>query len=311
MTTGGRTLHLIGAATDIGAADRGSSMGPDALRVAGLDRALRRLGHEVIDRGNLAGPPNPEAQARDGYRHLAETVTWCQAVHDAVLASLGEGALPILLGGDHSLAIGSIAAVARHCAATDQALSVLWLDAHADFNTPQSSPSGNLHGMPVAVVTGHGPEALLALGHRVPMVAPSQIIQIGIRSVDHQEKAAVEESGITVYDMRRVDEMRMRRVMEAALDQIQRTGGHVHLSFDVDFLDPSVAPGVATTVTGGPTYREAQLAMEMIHDAVTIGSLDIAELNPALDLRNQTAEVTVELIASAFGEQILARHERT
>lgn len=301
-------IALIGAPTDIGAGHRGSSMGPEALRVAGIEAALRRLGCAIEDRGNIAGPVNPDAAPVNGYRHLEETTIWCQAVRDAVDDALRRGSLPILLGGDHSLSIGSIAAVARHCAAMQRPLSVLWLDAHADFNTPDTSPSGNIHGMPVAVIAGHGPGRLTGLGNQVPMVDPSRIIQLGVRSIDAAEKHNVVRSGMAVYDMRRIDENGMRWAMEEILDRLCALGGHVHVSLDLDFLDPSIAPGVATTVSGGPTYREAQLCMEMIYDSGLIGSLDIMELNPAFDLRNRTAELIVELVQSLFGEQILSRH---
>ena len=301
-------IALIGAPTDIGAGHRGSSMGPEALRVAGIEAALRRLGCAIEDRGNIAGPVNPDASPVNGYRHLEETTIWCQAVRDAVDDALRRGFLPILLGGDHSLSIGSIAAVARHCAAMQRPLSVLWLDAHADFNTPDTSPSGNIHGMPVAVIAGHGPGRLMGLGDQVPMVDPSRIIQLGVRSIDAAEKHNVVRSGMAVYDMRRIDENGMRWAMEEILDRLCALGGHVHVSLDLDFLDPSIAPGVATTVSGGPTYREAQLCMEMIYDSGLIGSLDIMELNPAFDLRNRTAELIVELVQSLFGEQILSRH---
>lgn len=301
-------IALIGAPTDIGAGHRGSSMGPEALRVAGIEAALRRLGCAIEDRGNIAGPVNPDAAPVNGYRHLQETTIWCQAVRDAVDDALRRGFLPILLGGDHSLSIGSIAAVARHCAAMQRPLSVLWLDAHADFNTPDTSPSGNIHGMPVAVIAGHGPGRLTGLGNQVPMVDPSRIIQLGVRSIDAAEKHNVVRSGMAVYDMRRIDENGMRWAMKEILDRLSALGGHVHVSLDVDFLDPSIAPGVATTVSGGPTYREAQLCMEMIYDSDLMGSLDIMELNPAFDLRNRTAELIVELVQSLFGEQILSRH---
>ncbi len=304
-----RPIALIGAPTDVGAGSRGSSMGPEALRVAGLDEALRQLGLTVIDRGNLSGPVNPHAEPVDGYRHLPETVAWCRALELAAHDSLAGGELPIVMGGDHCLAIGSIAGVARHCAEQEMPLSVIWLDAHADFNTPATSPSGNIHGMPVAVMAGQGPKQLTDIGHAVPMLDPANVIQIGIRSIDRQEKLAVLAHKLEVYDMRRIDERGMRATMEAALAQVRRTGGHLHVSFDVDFLDPSIAPGVATTVTGGPSYREAQLCMEMIYESGLMGSLDIMELNPAYDTQNRTAKLVVELVESLFGEQILSRHK--
>jgi arginase len=282
-------------------------MGPEALRVAGIDKSLRRLGRDIVDRGNLSGPTNPEAEPDGGYRHLGEVLAWCTAVRDAVYTSLGADELPIVLGGDHSLSIGSIAGVARFCAERNRPLAVLWLDAHADFNLPASSPSGNLHGMPLSVITGHGPAELTALGHALPIVRADRIVQIGVRSVDRIEKRLVIDSGLVVFDMRRIDEMRMRTVMEQALEYVGRDAAHVHVSFDVDFLDPSIAPGVPTTVSGGPTYREAQLCMEMIYDSGLLRSLDIMELNPAFDSGNRTAELVVELVESLFGQQILAR----
>lgn len=307
----GPTIALIGAPTDIGAGHRGGSMGPEALRVAGIERALRRLGYGVVDRGDLSGPPNPDGAPVAGYRHLAEVTLWCERVRDALLAALEEGLFPVLLGGDHCLAIGSIAAIAKHCAAQETPLTVLWLDAHADFNTPETSPSGNIHGMPVAVAAGLGPEALTGLGHAKPMIDPTRILQVGIRSVDHVEKRKVVESGLEVHDMRRIDENGMRKTMAEILKRVAAIGGHLHVSFDVDFLDPAIAPGVGTTVPGGPTYREAQLCMEMIYDSGLMRSLDIMELNPAYDERNRTAKLVVELVESLFGEQILSRHHST
>jgi arginase len=281
-------------------------MGPEALRVAGLAEALAQHGSEVIDRGNLAGPANPWLPPAHGYRHLDEVVAWNQSVHDAVLAELRIGRLPVLMGGDHSLAVGSIGAVARHCREAGKKLRVLWLDAHADFNTSTLTPSGNLHGMPVACLCGHGPQALLEIGGQVPALNPKWIRQIGIRSVDAGEKHLVHQVGLEVFDMRYIDEMGMRHTMELALATLD-ANTHLHVSFDVDFLDPPIAPGVGTTVPGGPTYREAQLCMEMIADTGRLASLDVMELNPALDVRNQTASVAVDLIESLFGKSTLMR----
>ncbi len=302
----GPRVSLIGAPTDIGAGTRGASMGPEALRVAGLRPTLEAQGAEVEDRGDLAGPANPQRAPSAGYRHLDEVLQWNRAVHDAVAAELERDRLPILLGGDHSLSVGSISAVARHCRRTGRPLRILWLDAHADFNTSLLTPSGNLHGMPVACLCGFGPDALVDLGGRRPAIDPGEIRQIGIRSVDQGEKRLVHEVGLEVYDMRYVDEVGMRRTLEIALADLARDA-HVHVSFDVDFLDPDIAPGVGTTVPGGPSYREAQLCMEMIADTGRMGSLDIMELNPALDLKNRTAEVAVDLAASLFGESTLMR----
>ena len=303
-------ISLIGAPTDIGAGTRGAGMGPEALRVAQLQPMLEAHGLEVVDRGNLAGPANPWQPPVDGYRHLAEVVAWNRAVHDAVLAELRLDRLPILLGGDHSLAVGSIAAVARHCRDTGRRLRVLWLDAHADFNTSALTPSGNLHGMPVACLCGHGPRELVELGagpgHAGAALHPRQVRQIGVRSVDPGEKRFVHAHGLDVFDMRYIDEHGMRHAMELALATLD-AGTHLHVSFDVDFLDPDIAPGVGTTVRGGPSYREAQLCMEMIADSGRLGSLDVMELNPALDDRNRTALLAVDLIESLFGKSTLMR----
>jgi len=301
-----RTAALIGAPTDVGAADRGSSMGPEALRVAGLGAALARHGLKVIDRGNVSGPPNPSLPPVGGYRHLSEVYEWNRNVHDAVYRDLELGNLPVLLGGDHSLGIGSISAAARHCRETGQELRVLWLDAHADFNTSDLSPSGNLHGMPLACLCGFGPQELVQLGGAVPAISPQWIRQVGIRSVDSGEKQFIQEQGLEVFDMRSVDEMGVRQVMDSVLADLD-ANTHLHVSFDVDFLDPEIAPGVGTTVPGGPSYREAQLCMEMIADTGRLGSLDVVELNPALDVRNKTALLAVDLIESLFGKSTLIR----
>ena len=304
-----RAISLIGAPTDIGAGTRGSSMGPEALRVADIGAVLAALGLDVVDRGNLSGPTNPGLAPVDGYRHLPQVIEWTRAVHDAVYAELALGRMPILLGGDHCLGIGSIAAVARHCRAAGKRLRVLWLDAHADFNTSTLTPSGNIHGMPVAVLCGHGPAELTGLAGHVPAIQPGWVRQIGIRSVDAGEKRFVHEADLEVFDMRFIDEMGMRHAMELALATMD-PGTHLHVSFDVDFLDPDISPGVGTTVRGGPTYREAQLCMEMIADTGLLASLDVVELNPALDVRNRTAEVAVDLVQSLFGKSTLLRKRR-
>ncbi|MBK6570639.1 arginase [Candidatus Aalborgicola defluviihabitans] len=299
-------ISLIGAPTDIGAGSRGASMGPEALRVAQIASVLAQQGLEVLDRGNLSGPANPWLPPVNGYRHLAEVTDWNQTVHDAVYTELADGRLPILLGGDHCLGIGSISAVARHCRDTGKKLRILWLDAHADFNTSALTPSGNIHGMPMACLCGHGPKELIEIGGHVPAISPKWIRQIGIRSVDEGEKRFVHQMDLEVFDMRYIDEMGMRAAVELALALVD-ANTHLHVSFDVDFLDPDIAPGVGTTVRGGPNYREAQLCMEMIADTGRLASLDVMELNPALDERNRTAEVAVDLIESLFGKSTLMR----
>ncbi len=301
-----RSVSLIGVPTDIGAGHRGASMGPEALRVARIGEALTARGVEVIDRGNLAGPYNPWLPPTEGYRHLQEVVAWNTALRDAVAAELDQGRLPVVLGGDHCLAIGSIAAVAAHVRKTKRKLRIIWLDAHADFNTSAITPTGNVHGMPVSCLCGIGPAPLVEIGDRKPVLDPGQVRQIGIRSVDEGERRLVHDVGLDIYDMRYIDEVGMRRVMEEALDGLD-DDTHLHVSFDVDFLDPSIAPGVGTTVAGGPNYREAQLVMEMIADTGRMASLDIVELNPAFDQRNQTAQLAVDLVESLFGKSTLMR----
>ena len=299
-------VSLIGVPTDGGADTRGARMGPEALRVAGLAQAIEAFGHEVRDCGNLGGPANPWQPAVNGYRHLAEVAEWNRTLHTAMLAELQQNRLPIMMGGDHCLGMGSISAVARHCKATGRKLRVLWLDAHADFNTATLTPSGNIHGMPVACLCGHGPAELVDMGGPGHRLHPRDIRQVGIRSVDPGEKRMLAELGIEVFDMRFIDEMGMRHTMELALALVD-ANTHLHVSLDVDFLDPDIAPGVGTTVRGGPTYREAQLCMEMIADTGRLASLDVVELNPALDVRNQTAELAVDLIESLFGKSTLMR----
>jgi arginase len=301
-----RNVSLIGAPTDVGAGVRGASMGPEAIRVAGLGEALRGRGVDVLDRGNLTGPTNPWQPPVEGYRHFDEVVAWNRTVHDAVYSELKTGRMPILLGGDHCLGLGSIAAVAHHCRDVGKKLRVLWLDAHTDFNTSALTPSGNIHGMPVACLCGFGPQELIEIGGHVPAISPKWVRQIGIRSVDEGERAFVHQHDLEVFDMRYIDEMGMRHTMELALATLD-SNTHLHVSFDVDFLDPVMAPGVGTTVGGGPTYREAHLCMEMIHDTGRLASLDVMELNPALDVRNQTALVAVDLIESLFGKSTLMR----
>ena len=299
-------VSLIGVPTDVGAGHRGARMGPDALRIAGLGEALAARGVDVIDTGNVQGPANPWTGPVDGYRHLDEVVAWNRAVMDATAAELARGRLPIMMGGDHCLAMGSITAVARHCRQAGRKLRVLWLDAHSDFNTSEVTPSGNIHGMPVACLCGIGPDALTKLGGDAPAITPAMVRQIGIRSVDPEEKKLIKDHRVDVYDMRYIDEVGMKRTVEAALEGMD-ADTHLHVSFDVDFLDPSIAPGVGTTVPGGPNYREAQLVMEMIADTDRMMSLDIVELNPIIDTRNLTAELVVDLVESLFGKSTLMR----
>nr|WP_236903963.1 arginase [Comamonas serinivorans] len=302
-------MRLIGAPCDAGAARAGARLGPDALRIAGLADALAAQGVAVQDGGNLRGPasavhrqPRPD---RSGLHHLDACVRWCGLVHEAVAQALAGGSLPLLLGGDHHLAMGSIPAVAQHCARQGKTLRVVWLDAHADCNDARSSPSGNIHGMPVSVLLGHGPQALQALAR--PPLPATALRQVGLRSVDAAEKARIARFGIEAYDMRAIDELGMPEVMRRVLRDVHAPDVHLHLSFDVDFLDPELAPGTGTTARGGPTYREAQLCMEMLADTGCLGSMDLVELNPVLDVRNQTAELVLDLLQSLFGKSTLVR----
>ncbi len=299
-------VSIFGVPTDIGAGRRGASMGPEALRVAHFGEALAQRGVDVVDIGDVSGPKNPWLGPVDGYRHLAQVVAWNDAVFEASSSILRAGRMPIMLGGDHCLAVGSIAAVAAHCRAAGRKLRVLWLDAHTDFNTSRITPSGNLHGMPVACLCGIGPEALTRIGGHVPALLPSQIRQVGIRSVDQDENRLVKEHALDIYDMRFIDEAGMKRTMEQALHGMD-DNTHLHVSFDVDVVDPSIAPGTGTPIPGGIDYREAQLVMEMIADSGRLGSLDVVEVNPALDDKNITAELAVDLVESLFGKSTLMR----
>ncbi|WP_310625092.1 arginase [Limnohabitans sp.] len=301
-----KNVSLIGAPTDIGASDIGARMGPAALRVAGIVQAISRYGNFVRDEGDISGPINPEAAPVNGYRHLAEVIHWNQSLHNMVYRELAQGQLPIVMGGDHCLALGSISAVARWCREQKKTLRVLWLDAHADFNISVITPSGNLHGMPLACLCGLGPDELTGLSGQSPALKPADVRWVGIRSVDAGERQLLHDHKAPVFDMRHIDEVGMRQTISQALQGID-SNTHLHVSLDVDFLDPGIAPGVGTTVQGGPNYREAQLCMEMIADTQCLGSLDIVELNPALDHQNQTALLAVDLVESLFGKSTLLR----
>ncbi len=306
-----RTIHLIGAPVDSGKRRAGCLMGPDAYRTAGLAGALRDLGHEVRDHANLAaGPdtPGPVPPAPAGEIHaLAQTVAWTGALAEIARCRVAEG-LPIFLGGDHSLSLGSLSGVAAHAAAKGRAQFVLWLDAHSDFHTPDSSASGNLHGTPLAYVTGQpGFERFPPLAAPIP---ERNVCILGLRSVDAAERAALERSRIRYHDMREIDEHGIARPLAAFLDTVAAAGGALHVSLDVDFLDPAVAPAVGTTVPGGATLREAHLVMEMLHDSALMTSLDLVELNPFLDERGRTARLMVDLAASALGRRVFDRPTR-
>lgn len=303
----GMTVGLIGVPTDVGASDRGACMGPQALRIMGLEQDLLGLGHAVRDHGDLSGPANPQGAPRGGLRHLREVNAWCALLRERVGGVMAAGEVPVILGGDHSLSIGSVSGIAAHCAAAGKPLSVIWLDAHADFNTPASSPSGNIHGMPLAALCGRIVLDEIDIGAGQPVLDPTRVHLVGIRSVDATEKSMIMDCGIRVYDMRTVDERGMVAIMREILGAVAAVGGHLHVSFDVDFLDPPIAPAVGTTVAGGATYREAHLCMELIHESGLLGSLDLVELNPMLDIQGRTAAMMVDLAGSAFGKKIVNR----
>ncbi|HEX2147685.1 MAG TPA: arginase [Pseudorhizobium sp.] len=301
---------LIGVPLQEGASRLGCEMGPSALRVAGLASALSELGHSVIDLGNLQPPVAGVLSHPNGaVHHLAEIAGWTTLLTEVAYGESADG-MPIFLGGDHALSAGTVAGVARRAQETGRPLFVLWLDAHTDLHTLDSTQSGNLHGVPVAYFTGQPGFA----GYLPPLhiaVDPANVCMIGIRSVDPAERSAVARTGITIHDMRSIDEYGVAALLRVFLQQVAEAGGLLHVSFDVDFLDPAVAPAVGTTVPGGATFREAHLVMEMLHDSGLVSSLDLVELNPFLDERGRTATLLVELTASLMGRKVLDRPTRS
>ncbi|MEJ8309376.1 arginase [Agrobacterium larrymoorei] len=300
---------LIGVPLQIGAGQLGCEMGPSALRVAGLKAALEELGHRVSDLGNVSPTPLRDLQHPNAaVHHLPETVAWTEALIEAAYRE-SANAMPIFLGGDHALSAGTVAGLSRRAAEQTRPLFVLWLDAHTDYHTLETTKSGNLHGTPVAYYTGRGGFA----GYFPPLahpVDPNNVCMIGIRSVDPAERAALKDSGITVHDMRMIDEHGVGVLLREFLAKVEAANGLLHVSFDVDFLDPSIAPAVGTTVPGGATFREAHLVMEMLHDSGLVSSLDLVELNPFLDERGRTATLMVDLTASLMGKRVLDRPTR-
>lgn len=288
-------IELIGAPCDAGAGEPGARLGPGALRAAGLVSSLQAQGCAVHDAGDLDGPSPPVPTLAGGYRNLAQVTAWNRAAHDAVTLALDRGRLPLLLGGDHSLAIGSISAVARHCRARGQPLRVLWFDAHADCNSRRTSPSANLHGMPVACLCGVGPMELTGLGDRVPALAASELRLIGVRSVDPGESQLVHRLGLAVSGMDVLRTEGADAVMARALEDLP-ANAHLHVSLDLDFLDPEVAPGTGTAVAGGASLEQARRCMQLIARCGRLGSVDVVELNPALDRDQRTTRHAVDLI---------------
>ena len=301
-----RALELIGVPIDLGAGRRGVDMGPSALRIARIAETLVGLGHTVTDAGNVDVPQRETAdEGQADLRFLGAIGQVCHSLYAATRASLDAGRVPIVLGGDHSVAMGSIAAVADAARARGERVGVIWLDAHGDMNGPGTTPSGNIHGMPLACLLGRGAPSLTTIGERVPAIDPDDVALIGIRAIDRAEAALIRASGVRTWTMRDIDEHGMRTVIGDAVEDLMRTCDRLHVSFDVDFLDPGIAPGVGTRVRGGPNYREAHLCMELLSDSGVIGSVDVVELNPILDRENVSAELAVELLASLFGKRIL------
>jgi arginase len=295
-----RPAGIFGVPMDLGQDRRGVDMGPSAIRYARLQTALEELGYPVTDLGN-AQTPIPETVERKGeMRHLAAVQGVCERVAERVEAMISEGFFPIFLGGDHSISIGTVSGIARSFGRT----GVIWLDAHADFNIPETSPSGNIHGMPLAVLTGRGHPDLVDIGGEGASVRTEDVVIFGLRSVDVKERGRLLEAGVQVYTMKEIDAYGVASVVRRALRDLSHLE-RVHLSVDLDVVDPEVAPGVGTPVRGGLTYREAHLVMELINEAGIVTSLDVVEVNPILDERNGTAELAVELVASLMGRQII------
>ena len=299
-------IAIIGAPMDLGAGRRGVDMGPSAVRLAGLNDKLASIGYEVEDLGNVT-VPQPESIEAGPHkaRYLDPIADTCARLAERVEGAAAKGHFPIVLGGDHSIAAGTVSGMARHLHKQNRKLGLIWIDAHADMNTPESSPSGNVHGMPLACLTGHGPVELTRIAGFSPAVDPANVILIGLRSVDAEERLIVKKTGVKAFTMREIDERGLRSVMEEAIRLATDGTAGFHLSFDMDSVDPHEAPGVGTPVKGGMTYREAHLAMETICDSNAMLSMEVVEVNPVIDEQNRTAILAVELVMSALGKRIL------
>jgi arginase len=299
-------IRIIGVPMDLGASRRGVDMGPSALRVAGLQAHIKHLGHTVEDIGNIiVKQPEEMPIGEKRAKYVAEIADACNDLGVAVQKSLEEGYLPLVLGGDHSIAAGSISGVAAHFRKGKKQIGCIWLDAHSDMNTPESSPSGNVHGMPLAGIMGYGVPELLDLFNFKPKIEPQNVVLVGVRDLDSHEKKLIKKLGVRTFTMRDIDERGMREVMADALKCAMDDTDGIAVSLDMDFVDPSDAPGVGTPVRGGVTYREAHLALEMIADSEAMVSMEIVEINPVIDEHNRTATLGVELALSALGKKIL------
>lgn len=301
-----KPIHIIGVPLDLGGNRRGTDMGPSAFRIAGIGEQLTSLGLTVVDKGDLATPiPEIKGAGDPRKRYVKEIAKVCQKLAQSSLASLDAGALPIALGGDHSLGAGSVAAAAAWLRRSNRALGLIWVDAHGDMNTPATSGSGNVHGMPLSALLGNEPLELARFAGDAPAVLAEHTVLVGIRNLDDHEKEIMRASGAHVFTMKDIDRLGIAQVMERALTLAGRGTGGIHVSFDLDVCDPTIAPGVGTPVKGGLNYREAHLVMEMIAESGKLTSLDLVEVNPTLDLHNTTAELGIELALSAMGKKIL------
>jgi|LauGreDrversion4_2_1035121.scaffolds.fasta_scaffold05075_6 arginase len=301
-----KSVQIIGVPLDLGANMRGANMGPSAIRIADLHQKISVLGYQPHDIGDLPVPVRdtlPASATQERFR--SQIVAACRDLEREVHTALSADHIPIVLGGDHSIAIGTIAGVSRYFREREQSIGLIWIDAHADCNTPDSSPSGNIHGMPLSIALGHGHPDLVAIGGQGPKVRPENVALIGIRTLDGAEKDILRRSGIRYFTMREIDERGMHAVMKDAVAAASRGTSAIHLSFDIDGIDPASAPGVSTPVTGGLSYREAHLALEMIADTGMLRSMEFVELNPMTDHAHKTAQLTVELVQSALGKAIV------
>ena len=299
-------VHVLGVPMDLGSGRRGVDMGPSAIRIAGLDERLRELGHEVVDEGDLVIKNMEELKVGDvRARYLGEIARAAKVAAGKIERIMGKGHFPLVLGGDHSISVGTVSGIAAFARAKRKKLGLLWIDAHGDINTPETSPSGNIHGMPVASLLGEGPGELTGIGSAAPKVDPRNVALVGIRSLDEGEKVRLKRHGVQVHTMSDVDRNGIHRIMKKALARVTDGTDYVHVSFDLDAVDPTVAPGVGTPVKGGLDYREAHLIMELLHDSGVMTSLEMVEVNPILDDRNASGAFAVELVQSAFGKKIL------
>lgn len=299
-------IHIIGFPMDLGADRRGVDMGPSALRIAGIDSRLRMLGYQIVDEGDVPVRRPENLVVHDSNLKFLEPIAEsCSILAGTVHRVLSDGGFPLVLGGDHSMSIGTIAGLAGHCRDAGKRLGVLWIDAHADINTPESSPSGNIHGMPVAASIGIGDPLLTSVGGAFRKLDPENIVMIGLRSVDLGEKQLIRQKSIRAYTMTDIDRMRMFRVINESLDYLTARVDHIHVSFDLDSIDPEIVPGVGTPVPGGLSYREAHFLMETIAERGALGSLEVAEANPILDVVNRSARFAADLVSSAMGKRIL------